>query len=100
MVRVKTIEKTVKSLVAKGLMLEPDVITRETSLVNDLNADSMDIVNVVTAIEAKYKITLPDDFRVDYNRYTVQFLIDCVISALNEKNTVQSRRKMPDVKAV
>lgn len=99
MVRVKTIEKTVKSLVAKGLMLEPDVITCETNLVNDLNADSMDVVNVVTAIEAKYKITFPDDFRVNYNRYTVQLLIDSVVSALSEKNTARSRRKVPAVKS-
>lgn len=86
MVREKTVEKVIKGFIAKGLMLDADTITRETNLVNDLNADSMDIVNVVTAIEAKYKITFPDDSLLKYDGYTVQFLIEGVMKALKEKH--------------
>ena len=38
----KNIEKTIKGFIAKELAIDPEVITRETNLVNELNADSMD----------------------------------------------------------
>ena len=57
MMREKTIEKTIKEIIAKEMTIDTDSITREINLVNDLNADSMSIVNIVTAIESKFKIT-------------------------------------------
>ena len=99
MAREKTIEKTVKAFVARGMMVDSEALTRETNLVNDLNADSMDIVNVVTAIEAKYKISFPDESKYKYEGYTIQFLIDAVVNALNEKNPVSPRRKASSVKS-
>lgn len=84
--REKTIEKIIKGFIAKEMTINPDSLTRETNLVNDLNADSMDIVNVVTAIESRFKITFPDDSQIKYDGYTLQFLIDGVVSALKEKS--------------
>ncbi len=92
MMREKTIEKLVKGFIAKELTINPDTLTRETNLVNDLNADSMDIVNVVTAIEAKFKITFPDDSKIKYDGYTLQFLIDGVTNALKEKAPARTRK--------
>ena len=85
MMREKTIEKNIRELIAKELSMDPMAITSEANLIDDLNADSMDIVNVVTAIEAKYGITFPDESKIKYGGYTLQFLIDGVISALQEK---------------
>lgn len=85
MMREKTIEKIIKGFIAKEITIAPETITRETNLVNDLNADSMDIVNVVTAIESRFKITFPDDTKIKYDGYTLQFLIDGVMNALREK---------------
>ena len=87
MIREKNIEKSIREFIAKEMSMEPMDITRETNLVDDLNADSMAIVNVVTSIEAKYKITFPDESKIKYNGYTLQFLIDGVISALQEKSS-------------
>ena len=83
--REKTIEKIIKGIIAKAITVSPEIINRDTNLVNELNADSMDIVNVVTAIESKFKITFPDDTQIKYDGYTLQFLIDGVVSALKEK---------------
>lgn len=83
--REKTIEKIIKGFIAKEMTIDPETITRETNLINDLNADSMDVVNVVTAIESRFKITFPDDSQIKYDGYTLQFLIDGVVSALKEK---------------
>ena len=87
MIREKNIEKSIREFIAKEMTIDPMSITRETNLIDDLNADSMDIVNVVTAIEAKYKISFPDESKVKYNGYTLQFLIDGVIYALQENST-------------
>lgn len=96
MMREKTIEKLIKGFIAKELTIDPDTLTRETNLVNDLNADSMDIVNIVTAAEAKFKITFPDDSKIKYDGYTLQFLIDGVTNALREKAPkVSVRRRKP-----
>ena len=86
MIREKNIEKTIKGFIAKEMSVDPADITLETNLIDDLNADSMAIVNVVTAIEAKYKITFPDESKIKYNGYTLQFLIDGVVNALQEKS--------------
>lgn len=83
--REKTIEKIIKGFIAKEMTLDPETITREMNLVGDFNADSMDVVNVVTAIEARFKITFPDDTKIKYDGYTLQFLVDGVVSALKEK---------------
>lgn len=93
MIREKTIEKNIKGFIAKQMSIDPAVITRETNLVDDLNADSMDVVNVVTAIEGKYKITFPDDSTIQYTGYTLQFLIDGTMKALENKPTVSRLRR-------
>ena len=69
------------------MTIDADSITRDMNLVNELNADSMSIVNIVTAIESKFKITFPDESKISYDGYTLQFLIDGVINALKEKST-------------
>ena len=84
MTREKNIEKTIRELIAKEISVSSDTIHRDTDLVNDLHADSMDIVNIVSAIESKFKITFPDESKIRYNGYTLQFLIDGVNNSLKE----------------
>lgn len=81
MMREKNIEKTIKEFIAKEMSISPDTIHRDTDLINDLHADSMDIVNIVTAIESKFKITFPDESKIKYDSYTLQFLIDGVLNS-------------------
>ena len=85
MVNEKNIEKTIKGFIAKEMAVDPESITRATNLVNDLNADSLDVVNVVTAIEAKYNIIFPIDSDVKQDGYTLKLLIDGVMKALQKK---------------
>lgn len=92
MMREKNIEKVVKEFIAKEMAIDPASITRETNLVNDLNADSMSVVNVVTAIESKFKITFPDESEVKYEGYTLQFLIDGVMYALQRNDSKNKER--------
>ena len=93
MVREKTIEKIVREFIAKELTMSPEKINLEDNLVNDLHADSMDIVNIVTAIESRFKITFPDDSEIQYDGYTMQFLVEGIKKALKEKNPVRKAAK-------
>ncbi len=87
--REKTIEKIIRDFIAKELTMSPEKIGLEDNLVNDLHADSMDIVNVVTAIESRFKIKFPDDTQIPYEGYTLQFLVEGVQKALREKSPVR-----------
>ena len=58
------IEEKVISIVAEHLARDESEIRRETSFVNDLNADSLDIVEVVMDLEEAYDMNVPD--AIDY----------------------------------
>ena len=84
----KNIEKKIREIIAKEMSIDAMEIARDTNLVNDLNADSMSVVNVIISIESKFKITFPDESKIKYSGYTLQFLIDGVMLALNESRTI------------
>ena len=54
------LEKLVKVL-AEQLMVDPESITPETRIKEDLGADSLDILQIVMTFEEEYGITIPDD---------------------------------------
>ena len=51
----------VRELVAEKLGVPEAKVTEEAAFVNDLGADSLDVVEFVMAVEEKFKITIPDD---------------------------------------
>ncbi len=54
--------ETIKNIIAEQLSLsDPSKITMETSLIKDLEADSLDAVEIVLAIEEEYDIEIPDE---------------------------------------
>ena len=54
------LEKLVKVL-AEQLMVDPETITENTRIKEDLGADSLDILQIVMTFEEEYGITIPDD---------------------------------------
>jgi acyl carrier protein len=56
-----TVEERVVDIVAEQLGVEKDKITRETSFVNDLGADSLDTVELVMELEEEFNISIPDE---------------------------------------
>ena len=61
MVKVASAEERVIDIVAEQLGVDKEKITRETSFVNDLGADSLDTVELVMELEEEFDITIPDD---------------------------------------
>ncbi len=51
----------VKSLLAEQLNIEPEKITMESNIINDLGADSLDVVEMLMTLEEEYEITVPDE---------------------------------------
>ena len=48
-------------IIAKQLKVDPATITPDTDIIDDLGADSLDVVELLMTIEDKYGITVPDD---------------------------------------
>ena len=51
----------IKAIVAEQLDVEAEKVTPEASFANDLGADSLDTVELVMALEEKFKIEIPDE---------------------------------------
>ena len=51
----------VKALIADKLSINEDEITMESAFVDDLNADSLDIVELIMALEDELDMEIPDE---------------------------------------
>ena len=51
----------VRAIVVEQLDVEEDIVTMESSIIDDLNADSLDIVDMVMTIEEEFDIEVPDE---------------------------------------
>lgn len=83
---VAEIESKVKKIVAEQMGVSEDEITRETSFVNDLNADSLDIVELVMEFEDNFEMSIPDEEAEKIK--TVGQAIDYIVS--NHGDTAKS----------
>ena len=55
------IQDKVMQIVSEQMSVDKDELTRETSFVNDLNADSLDTVELVMELEDEFDLTIPDE---------------------------------------
>ena len=55
-----TLDK-IKELIAEQLSVEEDAVKMETHLMKDLEADSLDAVEIIMAIEDEFGIEVPDE---------------------------------------
>lgn len=56
-----SVEERVFDIVSDHLGVDRDKLTRETSFVNDLGADSLDTVELVMELEEEFNINIPED---------------------------------------
>jgi acyl carrier protein len=68
----------VKAIIAENLDLKREEVVPAASFIEDLNADSLDIVEMVMAIEKDFDIDIPD--RDAEKIETVQDAIDYIVA--------------------
>ena len=55
------IEEKVQKIVAEKLSVEPEEVIPKASFVDDLGADSLDLVELIMAMEEEFDIEIPDE---------------------------------------
>ena len=60
MEREELLEK-VKAVIVEQLNVEEDDVTEDASFIDDLGADSLDIVELVMALEEEFGVSIPDE---------------------------------------
>ena len=73
---VDEIFQTMRDLVSEQFAMEPAEVTMDTSFEEDLGADSVDLVELVMAIEEELGVKIPDEELS--NMRTVKDIMDCV----------------------
>lgn len=58
---IKKLENELKAIIAEIVEIEYDKITPEASFVEDLGMDSMMALEILAAIEKKYKLRIPEE---------------------------------------
>ena len=56
-----SVYERVQSIVAERLGVEEDKVTMDAEFIGDLNADSLDLVEVIMAMEQEFDIEIKDD---------------------------------------
>ncbi len=55
------VEDKVIQIITEQLGVDKESVTRESSFVNDLNADSLDMVELVMELEEQFELNIPDE---------------------------------------
>jgi acyl carrier protein len=56
----KMVFDKIKEIIANKIQVDEEKITAETSLMKDLEADSLDAVEIIMGIEEEFDIEIPD----------------------------------------
>lgn len=51
----------IKTILAEQLDVDEDSLTLETDIAKDLNADSLDVVEILMSIEDTFDVEIPDE---------------------------------------
>ena len=78
------IETKVIEIVSEQMGVDKSEVTRETSFINDLNADSLDTVELVMEFEDEFDMSIPDEEAEKIQ--TVGAAIDYIVNIVKNKN--------------
>jgi len=76
------ITERVMKVVSEQLGHEMDKLTLETSFINDLGSDSLDLVELVMELEEEFQITIPEEATDDVQ--TIGDVVRHIESELNK----------------
>ena len=67
---------TIRDIIVEQLSVDASMVPEETNLMKDLEADSLDAVEIIMAIEEQFGIEIPDDEAEKFQ--TVEDLVEYV----------------------
>jgi len=73
------VEQAVKNVIVDTLGIQPEKVTPEARLVDDLGADDLDLIELTMALEEKFNIEVPDE---DDKKFLT---VDQVVKYIQEK---------------
>jgi len=73
------VEQAVKNVIVDTLGIQPEKVTPEARLVDDLGADDLDLIELTMALEEKFNIEVPDE---DAKKFLT---VDQVVKYIQEK---------------
>lgn len=56
-----SVYERVQSIVAERLSVDPEKVTNDAEFIGDLDADSLDLVEVIMALEQEFDLEIKDD---------------------------------------
>jgi len=83
-VDVQAIENKVIEIISEQMGVEKSEIRRDTSFINDLNADSLDTVELVMEFEDEFDMSIPDEEAEKIQ--TVGAAVDYIVNTAQSKN--------------
>ena len=75
-------EQKVKDIICEELCIEADEIKNDSLLVDDLGAESLSIISIVSALENEF------DIEIDYDEFKNVVKYEDIIKILSEKYAV------------
>ncbi len=75
------VAEKVQDIIAKSLGVNRTEVTSGASFIDDLNADSLDVVELVMTIEQEFHIEIPDDEAEKIR--TVQNAVDYIVAHIS-----------------
>ena len=58
----------IRDLIVEQLDVDPSLINEETDFMKDLEADSLDAVEIILGVEEEYGIEIPDDVAENFTK--------------------------------
>ena len=58
----------IQQLIVEQLDVDPETVTMDTDFMKDLEADSLDAVEIILGVEDEYGIEIPDDVAENFTK--------------------------------
>jgi len=85
------LEEKVKTIIVKILSIDEKIITTQSNFVNDLGADSLDVVELIMEFEKAFQISIPDNEAEKI--YTVSEAIEAIRKSIEYANLKSKQLK-------
>jgi acyl carrier protein len=83
-VDIQEVLSKVTDIISEQMGVDKSEVSRETSFINDLNADSLDTVELVMEFEDEFDMSIPDEEAEKIQ--TVGAAVDYIVKVMNSKN--------------